>query len=66
MCYLITATLPPGADAGAVRALAKRFGCGWELFSTRHIARQLSPGKEDPLYESSRELWQYKARSRHA
>jgi hypothetical protein len=43
MCYLITATLPPGADAGAVRALAKRFGRGWALFSTRHIARQLRP-----------------------
>jgi hypothetical protein len=45
MCYLITATLPPGADAGAVRSIAKRFGRGWQQFTTRHIARQLRPGE---------------------
>lgn len=45
MCYLITAALPPGSDAGAVRAIAKRFGRGWEQFTARPIARRLRPGE---------------------
>ncbi len=45
MCYLITATLPPEADAGAISSIAKRFGRGWEQFATLYIARQLRPGE---------------------
>jgi hypothetical protein len=45
MCHFITATLPPGADAGAVRPIAKRFGRGWRQFVGCSIARQLRPGE---------------------
>ena len=51
MCYLIAATLPPGADAGAVRSIARRFGRGWQQFAGCSIVRQLRPGEEDRLYE---------------
>lgn len=45
MCFFITGTLPPGADEGAVRGVAKRFGRVWEPYPGARIARMLRLGE---------------------
>jgi hypothetical protein len=44
MCYFITATLPPGADVAAVRALVAPEGSSWSALSNPFVQGQLPKG----------------------